>query len=103
VIRPLHVDLDERASQLLFLPRRSRFASAQAHQQVLPADRLAWVKEHILRDSVALVEDAEHRDPLSHRSHAGLVRWPARGRVFRSLRRLLLLAPPTCGERQRDR
>jgi hypothetical protein len=68
----LHVDLDERTGQLLLLPRCSRLARAQPHDDVLPAHRLARVQRDILDDAVALVEDAEDGYALRHRSHAAL-------------------------------
>jgi hypothetical protein len=72
-VRLLHVDLHERARQFLFFPRRGGLARTQAHQQVLPADRLAGMKRDVLGDAVALVEDAEDRDALRHGRDAGLV------------------------------
>jgi hypothetical protein len=68
----LHVDLDEGAGQLLLFPRRRRFAGAQAHDHVLPANRLAGVKRDALDDAIALVEDSQHGDALRHRGHSAL-------------------------------
>jgi hypothetical protein len=76
----LHVDLDERARQLLRLPRRRRLAGAQAHDHILPADRLTRTQRDVLDDAVALVEDTEDGDALRHRRHAAL--------AIRGLRRL---------------
>jgi hypothetical protein len=100
----LHVELDERAGQLLVFPRRRRLASTKAHDHVLPSHRLTGVKRNILDDPVALVEDSEHRDPLRHRRHAALaVR--GRGRLpRRGQRRVLLLrALAARGERERGK
>jgi hypothetical protein len=97
----MHVDLYECARQLLGLPRRGLFAGAQAHDHILPADRLAGPQRDVLDDPVALVEDAEHGDALRHRGHSAL---PRRGcRRIRRHRRgcvLLLDAFAACGERQ---
>jgi hypothetical protein len=57
---------------------------------------LAGVKRHVLGDSIALVEDAEHRDALRHRRHSSLVRRTPIGRILTRLRRLLLLTAPAC-------
>jgi hypothetical protein len=68
----LHVDLDEGAGELLLFPWRCRLTRAQAHDHILPADRLSGVQRDVLNDAVALVEDAEHRGPLRHWRHAAL-------------------------------
>jgi len=68
----LHIDLDERAGQLLLLPRSRRFAGPKPHDNVLPSDRLPRMKRDVLDDTVALVEDAEHGGALRHRCHAAL-------------------------------
>jgi hypothetical protein len=72
LVRPLHVDLDERAGQLFRFPRRGRLARPQAHDHVLPADRLAGSQSDILDDAIALVEEAEDGDSLRHRSDSRL-------------------------------
>jgi hypothetical protein len=98
----LHVELHERAGELLLLPRRGGLASPQANDHVLPAHRLARVKRDILDDAVALVEDAEHRDPLRHRRHASLAVGRRSGGPRPTRRRvLLLLAFAARGERER--
>jgi hypothetical protein len=96
----LHVDLDEGAGQLFLLPRRGRFAGAQADDHVLPPRRLARVESDVLDDSVALVEDAEHRHPLCHRRDAPLA-ISRRSDLPRTGRGgiLLLRALPAGGER----
>jgi hypothetical protein len=73
LVRALNVDLDKGAGQFFLFPRRARFASAQPHDHVFPADRLAWVQGDVLDDAVSLVEDREHRDALPHRRDARLV------------------------------
>jgi hypothetical protein len=87
----LHVELDERAGQLLFLPRSSGLAGPQAHDHVFPAYRLPGVKRDVLDDAVALVEYAEHRDALRHRRYAALSRRGRRHLAHRCNRRVLLL------------
>jgi hypothetical protein len=103
LVRLLNVDLDERAGQLLFFPWGRRLACAQAHEEILPARRLAGVKRDVLHDPVALVENAEHRHPLRHWRDAGLARARRRRDVADrpSLRVLLLTAVASC-KRQRD-
>jgi hypothetical protein len=101
-VRLLHVELDERARQFLIFPRRRRFARAQAHDHVLPPNRLAGMKRDVLDDPVALVEDAEHRDALRHRRDAALpcgVRRAPAGDGRRGV--LLLRGLAARGERQR--
>jgi hypothetical protein len=99
----LHVDLDERAGQLLLFPRRGRLARPQPYDDVLPAHRLAGVERDILDDAVALVEDAEHGDALRHRRHAALA-VGGRGGLPRRRQGLVgrLAALPARGERKRS-
>jgi hypothetical protein len=64
-----HVELDEGAGQLLDLPGRSRLAGAKPHDHVVAdPQRLARLQRQLARDAVALVEEAENRHPLRHRS-----------------------------------
>jgi hypothetical protein len=72
-VRPLNVELHERSGQLLGLPRRRRLAGAEPHDGVFHADGLARLQREIADDSVALVEQAENRDALGHRSDAGFI------------------------------
>jgi hypothetical protein len=67
VARLLDVELDEGAGQLLRLPRCRRLAGAQAHDRVADAHRLAGPQRQVLEEAVALVEEAQDRDPLPHR------------------------------------
>jgi hypothetical protein len=102
LVRAPHVDLNERAGELLFFPRRRRLACAQPDEQVLPTRGLARPKLHVAHDAVSLVEDAEHRDAFGHRSHPCLVsaRRP-HGLAGRSA--LLLLALGAAAARERHR
>jgi hypothetical protein len=100
-VRLLHVELDERPGQLLFLPRRGRLARPEPDDDVLPADRLPGVKRDRLDDAVALVEDAEHRHPLGHRGHPALA-GRGRGDRLRRRQRILLLGA-LAARRQRER
>jgi hypothetical protein len=103
LVRALHVELDERARQLLFLPRRRRFTGPQPHQNVLPPRRLARVESDRFHDPVALVENAEHGNALRHRRHSGLATRRSRSGLNRPTLLLLLLLPaPAGGERQRE-
>jgi len=100
----LHVELYERAGELLFLPRRGRFAGAQAHDDILPADGLAGVQCDVLDDTVSLVEDTEDGDPLSHRRDASLaVRSRCRPPRRRQRRVLIRLALAAGSERERGK
>jgi hypothetical protein len=101
LVGPADVDLDERAGQFLFFPRRGRFTGAKPDDDVLPADRLARAQRDVLDDPVALVEDPEDRDALRHRRHSALP-----GRRRRRLRprhgRILLGILAASGQRERD-
>jgi hypothetical protein len=66
-----HVELDEGSGELLDLPRGGGLAGPQAYDRVADADRLARLHRKVAGDAVALVEEAEHGDPLGHRSRAG--------------------------------
>jgi hypothetical protein len=100
LVRLLHIDLDERPRQLLFLPRRGCLAGAQSDDHVLPPRRLAGVKRYILDDAIPLVEDAEDRDALRHRCHPALA-VGGRGDLRPGAGRILLLAAlPARGERE---
>jgi hypothetical protein len=63
------------------------------------------MERDILDDAVALVEDAEDRDALAHRSDARLINaWRNGGVGNHRLRRILLVtAPPTGGNSERHR
>jgi len=99
----LDVDLHECACQLLVFPRRRRLARAEPDDHVLPTHRLTGMESNRLDDSVALVEHAEHRDSLRHRSHAALAMRGRRGLLCRRQRCILaLLALAARGERERD-
>ena len=84
------------------LPTARSSRRRAADDDVLPPRRLAGVKRDILDDAVALVEDAEHRDPLRHRRHAALAgcgrRRPA---VAAGSGGVLLLAPLAARRRAR--
>jgi hypothetical protein len=66
-----HVELHEGAGQLLDLPGRGRLAGAQPHDRVTDPDRLAGAQGEVPGLAVALVEEAEHGNPLRHRRGAG--------------------------------
>jgi hypothetical protein len=102
-VRPLDVDLDERAGQFFFLPRRGGLACAKAHDDVLPTHRLAGMERNILNNPVALVEDGEHRDALAHRGHARSI-GTERHRLIADhrLRRILLVTLAARGKSEGD-
>jgi hypothetical protein len=66
-----HVELDESAGQLLDLPGGRRLAIAQPHDHVADPDGLARPQRQVPLQAVALVEQADHRDPLGHGGRAG--------------------------------
>jgi len=70
-VRTPDVELDERPGEPLGLPRRSRIAGAKPDQRILGADRLAGLEREIADDTIALVEQGDHRHPLGHRRHPG--------------------------------
>ena len=72
LVRLLHIDLNKGAGQFLLFPWSRRLTSAKAHDDILPANRLAGVKRDILNNAVAFVENAENRAALRHRSNASL-------------------------------
>ena len=78
LVRALDVDLDEGAGQFFALPRRRRLAGAQADDDVLDPDRLAGLQRQVANDAVALVEQAQHGDPLGHRRDPRLIGGGAR-------------------------
>jgi hypothetical protein len=105
-----HVDLDEGSGQLLRLPRRRRLAGAESNDHVPDPHRLARLQGQVAGDSVALVEQAEHRHALRHRRGAGgfdgdVLRDVDRARLARRLavarRSAAALAAP--GERREPR
>jgi hypothetical protein len=70
-LRVAHVELDEGAGQSLHFPRRRGLAGAKPDDRIPHPDRLAGLERDRARDAVALVQEAEHRHPLRHRSRAG--------------------------------
>jgi hypothetical protein len=105
VVGALDVELEERARQLLLLPRRGHLAGAQVDDRIAGANRHARLHFQVMDDAVALVEKADDRDPVLHRSHARLVALEHLAGVARLqlvLARLLASAARE-GERQRDR
>lgn len=87
----LNIDLDEGAGQLLVLPRRGRFAGAQADDHVLPPRRLAGAERNVLDDSVSLVEDPDDGDALRHWRDSALSRGGRRHLAGGAHARILLL------------
>ena len=65
-----HVELDEGAGQLVLLPWRGVFAGAQPDDRIADPHRLPRLQRHVAADAVALVEQADDRDPLRHRRAA---------------------------------
>jgi hypothetical protein len=85
-LRRSDVELDEGAGQLLRLPGRGRLAGAEPDDGIADSHRLAGPELEITRDSVALVEEADDRDPPGHWSRPGR----DRGHRLRNVDRLRL-------------
>jgi hypothetical protein len=68
----LPVDLHKRTGQLFRLPRRGRLAGAQPDRHILDPHCLARPEREVADDAIALVQQAQHGDPLGHRRDAGL-------------------------------
>jgi len=64
----LHVKLHEGAGQLLVFPGCGGLAGAQAYDRVVDPHGLARLQRQVPNDSVPLVEEAEDRHALGHRS-----------------------------------
>jgi len=62
-----HIDLNEGAGQLVRFPGSRLVASLQADDHVADPNRLARLELELTGLAVALVEQAEHRDPVLHR------------------------------------
>jgi hypothetical protein len=71
VLRVAHIELDERAGELLHLPGGGGLARTQADDHVAETEGLPRLERDVPRDPVALVEQAEHRHPLGHRRRSG--------------------------------
>jgi hypothetical protein len=106
-----HVELDESAGQLLDLPGRGRLAGAQPHDGVADPHRLAGPECQVALEAVALVEQADHGDPLRHRRRARRELVHRLGDIDRLVLELGLLLPihvlgtagRTGGEREQRR
>jgi hypothetical protein len=61
------------------------------------------MKRDMLDDAVALVEDAEHRDPLRHRRHSAFAVSSRSHLLRRRKRRIRLLGSLPAGGGQRER
>jgi hypothetical protein len=72
------VYLDECAGELLGLPRCGGLAGAEANHHILDPHRLARPHPEVANDSVALVQEPDHRDPPGHRGNARLFGGSAR-------------------------
>jgi hypothetical protein len=65
-----HVELQERAGQLLLLPGRGRFAGTEPNDHVADAKRFARLHRQVARNAVALVQQADDGDAFGHRRRA---------------------------------
>ncbi|GAA0668631.1 hypothetical protein GCM10009102_18690 [Sphingomonas insulae] len=66
-----HVELHEGAGQLVLFPWCGMFAGPQTDDRIADPHCLTRFQRHIATDTVALVEQADDRDPLRHRRAAG--------------------------------
>jgi hypothetical protein len=98
----LDEDLDEGAGELLLFPRRGRLARPELDDDVPPARGLARPKRDVAHDPVALVEDAQHRNALCHRSDTAYGRTGRAGLVRSRLVLLLFGALAAGGKRKRQ-
>jgi len=94
-----HVKLDERAGQLVRLPRRGALARAQMHDRVAIAQRLSGAHLQFPGLAVALVEQPQHRHAFGHRRRAFDHHLDGAGVELNLVARLI--ACPA-GHRQRD-
>jgi hypothetical protein len=70
-LRVAHVELHEGAGQRLHFPGGGRLAGSEPDDRVARPHRLTRLERYLPRNSIALVEQPDHRDPLGHRSGAG--------------------------------
>jgi len=73
LVLALHIELDESAGQRLRFPGSDRLARAQPHHHIAEAQGLPRLHRQIAFNAVALVEQADHRDPLGHRRLAAAI------------------------------
>jgi len=86
----LYVELDERAGQRRRLPWSGRLTSAQADDRVADSQGLARLHCQVTDDSVALVEQPDHRDPIGHRRLADILQRCPFARIDQRCLRLLI-------------
>jgi hypothetical protein len=103
-IAALDLKLEEGSRELLALPGRRRLARQQPDDGVFQPHRLSRPHCQIAHDPVALVENADHRDSLGHRSDPGFGSGEHIGalRLFRLLLGRLVAAATRENERKRD-
>jgi hypothetical protein len=62
-----HIELNKSTDFLEIFPRRAGFACLEPHDRVADAQRFARLHRQVAGQAVALVEQADHRDPVAHR------------------------------------
>jgi hypothetical protein len=87
----LDLKLDERPGELLLFPRSARLAGAKPDDGVPHPHRLPRPHRQVADDPIALVEQADDRDPLRHGRDARLFGGGPRRFGDHRPRRLLLL------------
>ena len=96
------VELDERPGERRTFPRRSRFACAQADDDVADAQGLAGLHGQVADDAVALVEQADHCDALGHRGLADILQYRSVTRIDHRAAFVGLGRAVTAREQHRD-
>jgi hypothetical protein len=69
----LDIELDECASEPFVFPRSRRFAGTKPNDRIVHSHRLARLDPDVASDTVALVQEAQDSDTVSHRRDAGLL------------------------------
>jgi hypothetical protein len=101
VVGLLDIELNERAGERRRFPRSGGLARAQADDDIANAQRLSRLHRQVADDAVALVEQADHRDPLVHRGLADMLQHRALARVDH--RAALVLLRRAVAAREQDR
>lgn len=101
----LDIDLNEGAGQPLGFPRCAGLTRPQANDDVFHSYRLARFHCEVAHDPVALVEQADDSDPLSHRGGTDLIDNRGQSDLVLNLVEILFahVASGQQGERQSNR
>jgi hypothetical protein len=97
----LDVELDERSGERWRFPWRGGFARPQPDDRIAHPQRLPRLHCQVANDAVALVEQADHRDPLGHRRLADILQRGPFARVDQRRLRLLVVGGAIASAKQR--